>query len=80
MDGLANNHRLLSFDNPGIGGSAIHTGVTLTIEQMADDARYVEFAEAFLGLTIQHAAELNQLLADWVRSSEELQPRKARGS
>ena len=44
------------------------------------DARYVEFADASHEVTIQHAAELNRLLADWVSSSEDEQPRKARGS
>jgi pimeloyl-ACP methyl ester carboxylesterase len=44
------------------------------------DARYVEFAEASHGLTIQHAAELNRLLADWVNSRDTEQPRITKGA
>lgn len=38
VDGLAANHRLLTFDNRGIGQSTAPAGKSLAIEQMADDA------------------------------------------
>lgn len=38
VDGLATSHRLLTFDNRGIGQSSMSTGQPLAIEQMAEDA------------------------------------------
>lgn len=38
VDGLAANHRLLTFDNRGLGQSTLPADGTLSIEAMADDA------------------------------------------
>jgi aminoacrylate hydrolase len=39
VDGLSASHRLLTFDNRGIGQSTLAKGAPFSIEQMADDAR-----------------------------------------
>ncbi len=39
VDGLATTHRLLTFDNRGIGGSTLTKGAPFSIEYMAEDAR-----------------------------------------
>ena len=39
VDGLASTHRMLTFDNRGIGLSSLRRGAPFSIEQMAEDAR-----------------------------------------
>lgn len=39
VDGLATRHRLMTFDNRGIGGSLLTKGAPFSIEEMAEDVR-----------------------------------------
>lgn len=47
VDALAKTHRLLAFDNRGVGHSAMERGAPFSIEQMVEDARALMDAAAW---------------------------------